>query len=101
MSSPRSRSGSSRMVTTARRKYRSSRNFPLSISCFRSALVAATKPGIDLNLLSSAHPLKTLLLKKAQKLHLNRRGKLADLIQKEGAAAGCFHQSLCAECAPR
>ena len=43
-------------------------------------------------LLSSAHPLQALFLKKPEKLHLNGAWKLANFIQKEGAATGCFQQ---------
>src|SRR6266850_4595763 len=51
------------------------------------------QPRIDLDLLSTAHSLQALFLKEAKQLYLNSRGKLANLIKKEGAAIGCFQQS--------
>src|SRR5437867_2720458 len=48
---------------------------------------------MDLNLLSSTHPLQSLFLEKAEKLYLNGWRKFADLIQKQGAAIGRFNHS--------
>src|SRR5262245_59369649 len=47
-----------------------------------------------MNLLSSPHPLKTLLLEETQQLHLNGRREFAYLIQEKCTAASCFQQAL-------
>jgi hypothetical protein len=101
MSSPRSRNGSSRIVTTARRKYKSSRNFPVVDQLFQIGVGRGDNPRVHLNFLSAAHPLQALFLEKAEKLSPEWREEVADLIQKERAATGCFQSFLCAECAHR
>ncbi len=51
-------------------------------------------PGIDLDFLPAADPLKALFLQKAEQLDLNRGWKFADLVQEQSAAAGTFDQPL-------
>ena len=46
--------------------------------------------GVAVNLLPAPNPLEALLLEIAQKLHLDRRRQLADLVEKERAPGGGF-----------
>ncbi len=51
-------------------------------------------PHIDGYAFSTAHPLDASFLQKAQELHLQGRGQLPDLVEKERPAAGILYLAL-------
>ena len=57
---------------------------------FQVPVGGADDPHIGVDGLIAAQPLKLPFLEKTQELDLEGRGKLADLVEKEGAAVGLF-----------
>ena len=53
-----------------------------------------------MDFLPSTHSLEALFLKKPEQLHLNGWRKLANLIQKQRAATGCFQQTFTLDVRP-
>jgi hypothetical protein len=88
-------------TTTARRKYRSSRNFPPATDSCRFLFVAARDAGVARNLLPAADALEALLLEKAQEFHLDRRWQLTDLVEEERASRRSFDGPVRCAWAPR
>jgi len=77
-------------TTTARRKYRSSRNLPPVANSCRVPVRGREDTGVAANLLPASDALEALLLEKAQQLNLDRRRQLTDLVEEERAPRGGF-----------
>ncbi len=50
-------------------------------------------PHIDFHILVAADPAEFTLLNHPQQLHLNRRRRIADLVEEDGSAIGDFEQA--------
>ena len=86
MSSPRSRSGGTRMGMTLRRKYRSSRKPPLP-NLFDELLVRRRDHAhVHADARLPADRLDDLLLKRSQHLRLRLQAHVADFVQEQRAA---------------
>ena len=88
MSSRRSRSGGTRIGMTLRRKYRSSRNVPFSISGFEILVRRRDDADVHLDRPRRPEPLDLPFLQHAQDLGLRLRAHVADFVEEDRAAVG-------------
>src|SRR5262249_8740012 len=68
--------------------------FSLTNVLFEISIGGGDNSSVDLDLLSPPDSLETLLLKKTQKLYLNRRREFANFVQKKRSIGGCLDQPL-------
>ena len=94
MSSRRSRSGGSLIVTTLRRKYRSWRNLPSPTAASRSRMRRRDQADVDLDRLVAADAEDLLVLQHAQQLGLQRQRHVADFVEEQRAAVGVLEAAL-------
>ena len=86
MSSPRSRSGGTKIGMTLRRKYRSSRNRPWRISFGEILVRRGDHAHVHADAALPADRLDDLLLKRAQHLRLRLQAHVADFVEEQRAA---------------
>ena len=79
--------------TTLSRKYRSSRKRPSLHQIFQVSIGGGDQTEIRFLWPGTPNPVISLFLNKLQHLHLGRKGKFTDLVQKQGTSVGPFGKS--------